>query len=277
MPKSKPQDYQPISEYVTAASAIRAVIVMILFDFAREECTTRDVIIRNSMARTAQTLEAILRLWDIADYQGCFVLYRCLLDRLFLLDELHHKDEFEVFEKWSFVKQCEYQNRARSEMGATDLSSLVGFCRSVAESTRLAELMREQPQWSRPKAADIAKRMNLVPLYKFGYDHASMHVHPMANDGAQDFYTLTKLEPAPPFPDWRSVLHNALLVSLVLVANSLKASNLSPRSVLNDFLDDMMRFLETGARDYQQRFEKLAVLFRDSVGVCGIPPVDSRP
>jgi hypothetical protein len=37
-------------------------------------------------------------------------------------------------------------------------------------------------------------------LYQFGYDFASRLVHPMATDGHEDFYRITKLDPAPDFP-----------------------------------------------------------------------------
>lgn len=272
MPKYKPQDYHSVADYVEATEIMCHVNVMILFAFARDERKLKDVIIRNFVARTTQSLKGIMRLWEIEDFQGCYILYRCMLDRLFLLSELQHKDEFELFDNWSFVKQCEYQNRARSEIGASEAKNMTGFSRTDEESARLGELMRDPPKWSRPKAKDVAKRMKLSPLYAFGYDHASMNVHPMANDGVQDFYTLTKLEPATDFPDTPTVLHNSLHVSLVLVQTGVKASSFSVRSLLNDFLEDMMRFLESGSADYKRSYAKLVVLFRDSVNLCEVVP-----
>lgn len=94
-------------------------------------------------------------------------------------------------------------------------------------------------------------------LYRFGYDFASMHVHPMANDGEQDFYTTTKLEPAPDFPDQRAILSNTLLVASIVVQHGLNASILAWRAVVCDFLDDFKRFLDTGADDYKVSFLKL--------------------
>ena len=39
--------------------------------------------------------------------------------------------------------------------------------------------------------------MDLTILYRYGYDFASRYADPMANDGQQDFYTITHLEPNP--------------------------------------------------------------------------------
>lgn len=86
---------------------------------------------------------------------------------------------------------------------------------------RIKSLSKNPPKWRRPKAGDVAMSMNLSFLYKYGYDFASTYVHPMANDGDQDFYTLTKLKPTPPFPDQISVLSNSILVGSLILQEAL--------------------------------------------------------
>ena len=86
------------------------VLLIIISEFARYESEIKDLIIRNFIARTAVTLHGIKQLWNIHDYQDCWVLYRCLLDRLFTLEYLSKKEEFELFEDWSFFRQFTKNN-----------------------------------------------------------------------------------------------------------------------------------------------------------------------
>ena len=125
-------------------------------------------------------------------------------------------------------------------------------------------MSKNPPKWQRPKAEDVAKSMNLSFLYKYGYDFASTHVHPMANDGHQDFYTLTKLKPTPPFPDQISVLSNSILVSSLILQEALNLSSLRWRRVLWDYLEQMRLFLEKGDNAYAESFLKLEYMFPDT-------------
>ena len=75
-----------------------------------------------------------------------------------------------------------------------------------------------------------------------------IHVHPMANDGYQDFYAITKLSPAPVFPEQRSILSNTILVLTVLIQEGLNASSLSWRRILYDFIDEVRESLPMSVR-----------------------------
>ena len=132
---------------------------------------------------------------------GLLDLHRCLLDRLFHLSYLREKNEFELFEAWSFLEQYESLNRVRSDPEFGRNLDGVGFSVTTEQKERARTLSRDRPIWRRPKAEDVAKRLDMRFLYSYGYDYASRHIHPMANDGMQDFFTITKLKPAPDFPD----------------------------------------------------------------------------
>jgi hypothetical protein len=60
----------------------------------------------------------IVQLWEIKDFQDCWVLHRSLLDRLFHLRALNERDEFDEFEAWSFKKQYEAVARLKSDPDA---------------------------------------------------------------------------------------------------------------------------------------------------------------
>lgn len=270
MPKVDPEHYLPVESYAEALEAFHAISGILLFEFARQERGNRDVIIRHFIARADMMVRAVFRLWDLQDYQDCWILHRCLLDRLFHLSHLQEHDQFEVFEAWSFLEQYNALNRVRSDPEFSGVRESKMFALTLEQKERAKILSKNPPVWQRPKAEDVAKQLNMRFLYRFGYDFSSTHVHPMANDGQQDFFTITKLEPAPEFPDQRSVLSNTLLVGTMIVQQGLKASTLSWRALAYDFLDDLRRFLGTGADDYQLSFVKLGKLFEQGVRLCEV-------
>jgi hypothetical protein len=271
MPKFDPEHYLPVESYAEMMEAFHAIAGTLLFEFARHERDSRDVTIRNFIARADMMVRAVFRLWELQDYQDCWILHRCLLDRLFHLSHLQEHNEFQVFEAWSFLEQYKALNRVRSDPEFSGARESEMFCVTPENKKRAKELSRDPPVWRRPKAERVAKQLNMRFLYRFGYDFSSTHVHPMANDGQQDFFTITKLEPAPPFPDQRSVLSNTLLVGTMIVQEGLNASALSWRRIVYDFLDDLRLFLDTGADDYKLRFVKLGKLVQQNVRLCEMP------
>jgi hypothetical protein len=138
---------------------------------------------------------------------------------------------------------------------------------------RARELADSPPRWRRPRAEQVAKDLDMRFLYRFGYDFGSAHVHPMANDGLQDFHTITHLEPAPVFPDQRTVLSNTLLIMTLIIQQGLNASTPTWRALLYDTVDDLRRFLGTGKRDYATRLLTLAAEFKKGTRMSGPPAV----
>jgi hypothetical protein len=261
------QEYQTPEVYRHAADALYAVSGMVLFSFARNDCDTKNIIIRNFVARSAITLKSIFALWDICDYQNAWVVHRALIDRMFHLHSIGVNDQFSVFDDWSFFEQYKAQNRVKSD----DLfkHQAVGWVYELSQEQkkRIKDLERNRPAWRRPKAEAVAKDMGMEFLYKHGYDYASMHVHPMANDGQEDFYTITKLEPAPNFPSNITVISNTILTSSMILQDAINHSSLRWRRILWDFLDEVRRLLDNGDTSYQLSFLKLVRLF-ESDGLC---------
>ena len=268
MPKPDPNLYLPVETYAQAVQAFHGVCGIILFEFARRatpRASKRDVIIRNFIARTDMMVRAIMRLWDLEDYQDCWILHRCLLDRLFHLCHLSQLDQFDVFEQWSFLEQYNARNRASSDPEFNQRPESRLFAATPDQKMRARTLSENPPVWQRPKAEEVAKQLDMRFLYRLGYDFASTHVHPMASDGDRDFLTITKLEPAPEFPDQRPVLSNTLLVGLMLVQQGLNASSLRWRALVYGILDDMLKSLGTGEEEYGPRLAQLARLFQGGI------------
>lgn len=252
--------YLPIESYKEAIDILEKFTILILFSFAKHSRGIKDVIIRNFIARAIVSLKGILKLWEVNDYQDCWVLNRCILDRLFHLRALAKNNTFELFEKWSFKQQYDFRNKLRSD---TDFKGKLNpdfFKDTNEQKEKYATITKEQPRWERPKAETVAKEMDLIFLYKFGYDYASTLVHPMANDGQEDFLRLTNLLEEELFTDQRVVINNSCLAVILLIQEGLNASTLAWRRLIFDFLDNFLSFLKNGSKDYLLSFLKIGKL-----------------
>lgn len=272
MPKFDAHEYLNVDTYEEGLQAFHAVSGAVLFEFAREPRADRDLIIRNFIARTNTMARGVFALYRLGDYQDCWILFRCLLDRLFHLHAIATRNEFEVFEAWSFLEQYNAQNRVRSNPEFRGAVESEMFAIKPEDKERARHLSANPPQWRRPFVEDVAKSLNMAFLYRFGYDYASTHVHPMANDGWQDFYTITKLEPPSDFPDQRSALVNTLLVATMVVQVGLNASSLYWMALLYNCLDDLRQFIGTGSLEYRARLATLATVSQQGSRLSSATP-----
>ena len=276
MPKFEPDSQLPVDAYEEALQAFHVATGAVLFEFARDGQGYRNAIIRNFIARADITARGVFQLWALEDYQDCWVLHRCLLDRLFHLRYLDVTDSFEEFEAWSFLEQYKAVNRVRSDPEVQGAREHGLFTFTDEQKKRACDLFDNPPQWRRPKAEDVAKNMDMRFLYVYGYDFASTHVHPMANDGEQDFHTITGLEPRPDFPDQRTVLANTLLVCTLLVKEGLNASTLRWRQLVYGVFEDLSRLLDSGSTDYRQRLLTMTNAVQQGTVLCQVPDARQR-
>lgn len=254
------REYWPLEYYKEAIELLDAVSTIILLSFAKHPTQVKNVIIRNFIARGIVTLKGILSLWEVGDHQDCWVLYRGILDRLFHLADLASKEEFELFNEWSFKRQYEDRNRIRSDKDFKSRLNPSFFEDTAEEKERYKAVSSKQLNWTRPEARSVAKEMGLEFLYKYGYDFASTLVHPMANDGQEDFLRKTKLGREEQYADEIVVINNSILTTTLLIREGLNASSLVWRTILYDFLDYMTKFLNTSSEEYKLTFAKIALL-----------------
>jgi len=254
-------------QYNEAADAIHVLSGMLLFEFARhsETAATRDLIVRNFIARADTMVRGLLRLWEIKDYGDCWIIHRALLDRLFHLRALNDNDQFDLFDDWSFKMQYEAANRLRSDLDLKgQLKGLVDDL-TTEQKARYQQLVKAPPDWRRPKAEDVARAMDLMFLYRYGYDFASQHVHPMANDGQEDFFNITRLEPRPNFPESGMVLSNSILAASLVVQEALNASTLLWCRVVYDAVDGVRKVLLSASPEHLLPLAKVSKMFEERI------------
>ena len=254
------KQYFPVKAYREAIYILDVFTKIILFQFAEHSTGIKDNIIRNFIARGIVALKGIMKLWEISDYHDCWVLHRCILDRLFHLRALARDDTFELFERWSFKHQYDSRNKIRSDPDFKERINPEFFKDMDAQKERYAIISKERPQWKRPKPEEIAREMDYHFLYKYGYDYASRLVHPMADDGEEDFYRQTKLSGRIFFIDQKVVINNSCIVVALVINEGLRYSNLVWRRLTFDFLKNFIDFLRSGSKKYQITFRKIVSL-----------------
>jgi len=262
-----PKQYYSQESYKEALKSLQGVIVAVIYSLARHPSDTKHLILRNTLARCSMSLKAIFALWDISDFQDAWTLHRTLLERLFHITDLNAQNAHEIFDDWSFLEQYKAQNRVKSDPIFKHEATEPFYKLSQKQLERAKKLSASPPLWKRPKAEDVAKSIELGFLYRYGYDFASMHVHPMASDGEQDFFTITRLEPSPRFPDQVSVLSNSILAATLILQAVLNQSSFKWRKVLWDYIDGLREFLGSGTDSYNDLFVRVMLVGKEQ-GLC---------
>ncbi|WP_419765895.1 MAG: DUF5677 domain-containing protein [Arcobacter sp.] len=255
--------YQTIETYKEVVDSLYAISGIILYCFAKHNCNTKNIIIRNFIARSSISLKSILTLWDMNDFQSAWIIYRSMIDRMFHLHDIGEKDKFTEFDDWSFFEKYKSHNKLKSDNKFKH--NVVGeiYELSIEQKNRIKKLEKEKPQWGRPKAENVAKEMGMMFLYNYGYDPASTHVHPMSDDGLQDFHTITKLESYPESQSDISVVHNSIISSSMILQDALNYSSFQWRHILFDYIDEVRDLLKDGNKSYQLSFLKLMNLIKN--------------
>jgi len=236
---------------------------MLLLSFAKYGPELRERVCQNFVARGMACTESIFAVWRAGAEQDAWILHRSLLDRLIHLRYLAETDGFEKFEEHSFMSIYEMRHRLLSDpdMRHKAPDSLREL--QLTNRPRYDQLQSRRPRWRRPKAEEIAKAMDLGFLYRFGYDYASTHVHPMAIDGEADFARLTSPSQTMP-PGDATVVRNSLLVQSMLVQEALNVSVMRWHVIVYDFLDHLKRFAGDGSLELHQTFYKIGKAWPES-------------
>jgi hypothetical protein len=258
------QQFHPEVEYRQIIEALRAVTTIVLFEFARDQVSKRDLIIRNFIARAQVTLESLLRLYEGKAYGDCWTLFRTIVDRLFHLHVLAEDDEFAAFEEWSFVKQYEIINNIGADTSLTPEQKAAPTKPTPEQKKRYKELKDKGITWREPKAEDAAKSLGMPFLYKYAYDHASRFLHPLATDGKHEFEYLTQLGEKGERGDQRVLLHNAVLAYTILLHEALNVSDRDWRNLIYDCVEAFRQALTGERLAYRERLARITAAGPDT-------------
>ena len=261
--------YATASEYAKAIVVLREFNIIALSWLRRKTRDhLKDQIIGNFIARGTICLDSICQLWAVGNYQDGVVLQRTLVDRLLLLRHLIDQAEFDQFESWSFRKQYKSAQDNLSDPEIRVKLKPESLDAAVAQQEERRSRFQQEPvsDWHRPNPKEIAKRAKLSHIYRVAYDYPSTEVHPMADDGKEDFVRLLGL-PLDSYEDESVVIHNSLITQLYLSILGLRACDVVWSHFVFDFFDQMLAFLESGAQEYISTFQ-MAMSLSKQISWC---------
>ena len=245
-------------EYAKAITALKKFNITALSWLTRKtKDHLKDRIIGNFIARGTVCLDSIYELWITGNYQDCIVLQRTLVDRMLLLRHLVDRVEFGAFERWSFQSQFQAAQKNLSDPEIRAKIQPVWLNEAKVQQAERRTRFEQGPksEWRRPRPEEIAKRIRLSHIYRIGYDYPSTEVHPMADDGKEDFARLLGL-PSESFGDESVVIHNSLVTQIYLSNCGLGACEVLWRAFVSDFFDQMLSLLESGSNEYEFTLRK---------------------
>lgn len=238
-------------DYENAIATLKAFTkIALTWMFRKSRDDVKHQIIANFIARGSVCLDSIHILWKSGNYQDCWILHRALVDRLIHLRSLIDHDEFEEFERWSFQRQYQSAEAALSDQSIVGKMTPEALTEAKRQQNERRHRISQEPKsnWRRPDAKEAAKNMNLSAIYSLGYNPASGEVHPMADDGKEEFHDLLGI-PLETYGDDRTVLHNSIVTQFLVVHYGMSGCDLLWRGFVSDFMEHWLSFVENVSKE----------------------------
>ena len=240
---------------------------MLVFSF-RNELSTKDLILRNSIAKSISQLQSINLLNSAGQLLDCFILYRSMVDRLGHLYYLEKTNSYSNFDDWSFVRQFDSNNNSLSDLNFKDKIDKNLFVPKKEDKDRYKSLQKSGTSWKRPNIKEEFKEKGYYFLYNFGYDHASSHVHPMANDGMIEFYRMLKNPPSVITDHFnyqtKIILANSSLVSSMTVNECLNFSSYRWIRIAFDFINSFRNAINDKPNEFESNYLKMQSFYNEN-------------
>jgi hypothetical protein len=248
-------------EHADSVDKLEVVSKWLLLRLAEAATAKKDIYLRNAIAKNISLVRAIQVLFDTGQFNQAYILFRSLLDRLVYLFSLNDNDAYDTFEEWSFVKTYEHRNNAKADERFRRVLDDPLFKSLPSESRRYTDLKHKNSKWIKPDPETVLKKHGFDFLYKFGYDYASMHTHPMAGDGDFEFYQLTGLKPNPHEAFSYSELSlNTILISTLLMKAIFNHLSFKFMAICYTFLDEICKKANGDQNSCDETFNKIVLL-----------------
>lgn len=210
---------------------------LILYQISNKISSNKDLYVRNSIAKVQTLVKSIELTFKEGLYNESWILYRCLLDRYIYLIYLSKNELHDSFKDWSRIEGYEYLQNAKSDELFNEIKKDPRFNFTVEQSKTYFKLKKQLNTFRKPDPKSELKSEGLNSLYKFGYDYASMRVHPMYEDGDEEYCRITKITPNPYANfDHPELISNTYLIASMILQEALNQISLKTRSVVYEYL-----------------------------------------
>jgi len=238
---------------ISRLKSLEIITTTLLYQTGNKLSGDKNTYVTNSIAKAQSLVKSIELTYSGELYNESWILYRCLLDRYLYLRYLAKNKLHEDFKNWSFTKGYEYLQNAKSEESTENVKRDPRFRFSKEQSKTYSEVKKQSSKFPKPDPKSEFKEEGLNFLYKLGYDYASMRVHPMFEDGDEEYYRITKVEPNP-YSDFshEKLITNTYLVASMIIQESLNQIDLNTISIVYEYLENLR-----ANADYEIAFYKI--------------------
>ena len=220
--------------------------------------------IGNFIARGSVLLKSIFVLLATGNENDCWILFRALVDRAILLWHLIHEQEFNAFQEWSDQQKLKMVEDYLSSQKVRLLMTADQVKLFESRRTELRGLVNYRPksEWRRPSAKQVAKQMDLPALHLLGYDFPSSMVHPLADDGEQEFEQMVGI-PINFREDEVAILQNSLWTQAYLVHTGIRGLQGEWLNLVDDMPLQIIDLLKSKSMKYRLTFDNLVAFGLD--------------
>ena len=234
---------------------------MLIFSFNTIELQIKDVILRNYLAKSISQLKSITQLNQSGQVLDCYIIYRAMIDRLGHVYYLDRTKSYQEFDDWSFLRQYDANNNSLSDVNFKDTIPKDFFRPTKEDKERYKKIKAKGTKWNRPDIQDEFKKKGFYFLYSFGYDYASTHVHPMANDGMMEYYRMIRKPPSDIVEHFDHqtglITQNSTLVSSMTVTECLNISSFKWMQLVYNFIDSFRLAINDQENEFQLNFLRM--------------------
>ena len=271
MEKSDIRITHTYEDYLELTTTIQKLIKIMLLELRTEVKEFKDIMFLYSLARAGVQIESILDLWELQHYSDCLILYRTQVERLLTLHYLIDSDTIQEFDEWSFIQNYENRNKAKSDREHSKFLVNKFWTESRRRIEKYQRLKKENVTWTRPsssKLEEIAKKHDLLFLYKYGYKYASGFVHPLSSDGEEEFGLVTGIQPknGKQF-DTIPIINNSIVVLIFIVKLALDETNFSWNEYVFKVLNSAEDFIVEHSPDYKEHMKVVEYMIENDIKI----------
>ncbi|MGA3014946.1 MAG: DUF5677 domain-containing protein [Bacteroidales bacterium] len=253
-------------ELFSLLNDFKEFIKYLLLESKKDTNHYKDILFAYSLARVICQVDTIFFLWSNEYYSDCWILYRVQVEKLLTLHYLIDTDTVEKFDDWSFIKNFEARNNAKSDSKNKKYLIKKFWTENPERIERYQNLKSKQIEWKRPTSSqfeEIAEQHNVLELYKFGYKFASHFVHPMSFDGEHEYSIVTGITPKGEVnEDTTPFLFNSLIVLIYTVRLLLDETSFSWNEYIYKFPNQCYQYMESKDVSYQETLKLIRFMIK---------------
>lgn len=220
----------------------------------------KDIMFMYSLARAVVQIESIFKLYELKHLSDCLILYRTQVERLLTLYHLIDTDTIQEFDDWTFIQIFDIRNKAKSDREQNEHLNPKFWTENNQRIEKYQKLKKKGANWVRPNSKEleeISKRHGIHELFKYGYRGASGYVHPMANDGEEEFGLVINMKPKNHVElDTRPIINNSLVVFIFIVNFALDEMDFEWNEYVFKFFTACTDSIKNGTQEYME-FKKI--------------------